>query len=175
MTDQYGNYVAQWILTDGKKEDAAAMLSKVQGQVLVLSKHKFASNVVEKAILVANDEQRIEMIDEILAVRSDGTSTVGIMLKDAFANFPLQKFLQAAKEPQRSKLFAEVGEQLADMKKYSLSYGKYLVAIEKLVNNEKANVQFNANITLSNSFSNNLATSIPASAPIAPTVTQIAV
>jgi hypothetical protein len=42
MTDQYGNYVAQWIITDGKKEDAAAMLANVQGQVLLLSKHKFA-------------------------------------------------------------------------------------------------------------------------------------
>ncbi|PLW47008.1 hypothetical protein PCASD_03925 [Puccinia coronata f. sp. avenae] len=78
------------------------------------------------------------------------------MLKDAFANFPLQKFLQAAKEPQRAQLFAQVAEQLADMKKYSLSYGKYLVAIEKLVNNEKANVQFNANISLTNSLSNNI-------------------
>ncbi|KAH9449828.1 hypothetical protein H4Q26_006542 [Puccinia striiformis f. sp. tritici PST-130] len=167
MTDQYGNYVAQWIITDGKKEDAAAMLAKVQGQVLLLSKHKFASNVVEKAILKSTDEQKKEMIDEILAVRTDGTSTVGIMLKDAFANFPLQKFLQAAKEPQRTQLFAEVGEQLADMKKYSLSYGKYLVAIEKLVNNEKANVQFNTNISLSNSLTNNIA--------VAPAVTQIAV
>ncbi|POW19624.1 hypothetical protein PSHT_04464 [Puccinia striiformis] len=167
MTDQYGNYVAQWIITDGKKEDAAAILAKVQGQVLLLSKHKFASNVVEKAILKSTDEQKKEMIDEILAVRTDGTSTVGIMLKDAFANFPLQKFLQAAKEPQRTQLFAEVGEQLADMKKYSLSYGKYLVAIEKLVNNEKANVQFNTNISLSNSLTNNIA--------VAPAVTQIAV
>ena len=42
MADQYGNYVAQWIITDGKKDDAAAMLSKVHGQVLLLSKHKFA-------------------------------------------------------------------------------------------------------------------------------------
>lgn len=175
MTDQYGNYVAQWIITDGKKEDAAAMLAKVQGQVLLLSKHKFASNVVEKAILKSTDEEKKEMIDEILAPRPDGTSTVGIMLKDAFANFPLQKFLQAAKEPQRTQLFAEVGEQLADMKKFSLSYGKYLVAIEKLVNNEKANVQFNTNISLSNSLSNNITANIPAAGPITPSVTQIAV
>lgn len=175
MTDQYGNYVAQWIITDGKTDDAAAMLSKVHGQVLLLSKHKFASNVVEKAILKSTDEEKKQMIDEILAPRSDGTSTVGIMLKDAFANFPLQKFLQAAQEPQRAQLFAEVGEQLAEMKKFSLSYGKYLVAIEKLVNNEKANVQFNANISLSNSISNTLSASIPTASPIAPSVTQIAV
>lgn len=149
MTDQYGNYVAQWIITDGKKEDAAAMLVKVRGQVLAMSKHKFAvsdiilralvshipdcccplqSNVVEKAILKSSEEDMRQMIDEILAPRSDGTSTVGVMLKDAFANFPLQKFLQASKEPQRAQLFEEVSAQLGHMKKYSLSYGKYLVA-----------------------------------------------
>ncbi|KAG0144958.1 hypothetical protein CROQUDRAFT_659257 [Cronartium quercuum f. sp. fusiforme G11] len=155
MTDQYGNYVAQWIITDGKKEDSAAMLSKVRGQVLMMSKHKFASNVVEKAILKSTEEEMRQMIEEILALRADGTSTVGVMLKDAFANFPLQKFLQASKEPQRSLLFEEVGNQLSHMKKYSLSYGKYLVAIEKLVSNERANAQFNANVTLSNSMSLN--------------------
>lgn len=155
MTDQYGNYVAQWIIADGKKEDAAAMMAKVKGQVLLMSKHKFASNVVEKAILKSTEEEMRQMIDEILAPRADGTSTVGVMLKDAFANFPLQKFLQASKEPQRALLFEEVASQLTHMKKYSLSYGKYLVAIEKLVSNERANAQFNVNVNLSNMALNN--------------------
>ena len=54
------------------------------------------------------------MIDKMLALRSDGTTTIGIMLRDAFANFPLQKFWQAAQEPQRAQLLAEVGERLAE-------------------------------------------------------------
>ncbi|CAH7686825.1 armadillo-type protein [Phakopsora pachyrhizi] len=170
MTDQYGNYVAQWIITDGKKEDAASLLTKVRGQVLVLSKHKFASNVVEKAILKSTEEEMKEMIEEILTPRPDGSSTIGVMLKDAFANFPLQKFLQAAKEPQRAKLFEEVGEQLTQMKKYSLSYGKYLVAIEKLVNNERANAQFNLNVSLSNT-----AMALSPVPPITSSAPQIAV
>lgn len=88
---------------------------------------------MEKAILKSTEDEMRQMIDEILAPRADGTSTVGVMLKDAFANFPLQKFLQASKEPQRALLFEEVGNQLSHMKKYSLSYGKYLVASKFLL------------------------------------------
>ncbi|POV98561.1 hypothetical protein PSTT_14353 [Puccinia striiformis] len=152
MTDQYGNYVAQWIITDGKKKTLLPCLPRFKAKSCFCLSTS-SPNVVEKAILKSTDEQKKEMIDEILAVRTDGTSTVGIMLKDAFANFPLQKFLQAAKEPQRTHLFAEP------------LYGKYLVAIEKLVNNEKANVQFNTNISLSNSLTNNIA--------VAPAVTRL--
>lgn len=64
------------------------------------------------------------MIDEIMVPTRDGRSTVGEMLRDAFANFPLQKFLQAAKEPQRAKLFDETAAQLVHMRRYSLSFGK---------------------------------------------------
>lgn len=95
------------------------------------------SNVVEKAILKANDDDLRAMLEEVLAEKGDGVSTVGIMLKDAFANFPLQKFLVAAKEPQRTVLFDETAAQLAHMRKYSLSYGKYLVAIDKLIASER--------------------------------------
>jgi hypothetical protein len=48
------------------------------------------SNVVEKCILFSDDEERRQLTDEILLPRTDGTSVIGTMLKDQFANYPLQ-------------------------------------------------------------------------------------
>jgi len=42
MKNQYGNYVAQWIIINGQKDDATLMLAKIPGQDLPLSENKFS-------------------------------------------------------------------------------------------------------------------------------------
>lgn len=44
MQDQYGNYVVQFILEKGFPQDKSDIITQIYGQVLHLSKHKFASN-----------------------------------------------------------------------------------------------------------------------------------
>lgn len=72
VQDQYGNYVIQHILEHGEAKDKALVISKVKGHVLQLSKHKFASNVVEKCVAYGNPQDRQELIEEVLLTRPDG-------------------------------------------------------------------------------------------------------
>ncbi|KAJ3123181.1 mRNA binding protein puf3, partial [Physocladia obscura] len=72
IQDQYGNYVIQHVLERGKPADKALITSKVRGQVLQMSKHKFASNVVEKCVAYGSKQDRQMLIEEVIAVRSDG-------------------------------------------------------------------------------------------------------
>lgn len=72
IQDQYGNYVIQHILERGKPADKAAIISKIRGQLLQLSKHKFASNVVEKCVDCGTKEDRQALIEEVLQDRPDG-------------------------------------------------------------------------------------------------------
>lgn len=72
IQDQYGNYVIQHILERGKPADKAAIISKIRGQLLPLSKHKFASNVVEKCVDYGTKEDRQALIEEVLQDRPDG-------------------------------------------------------------------------------------------------------
>lgn len=44
MQDQYGNYVIQFVLEKGHPLDKSDIITQIYGQVLHLSKHKFASN-----------------------------------------------------------------------------------------------------------------------------------
>jgi hypothetical protein len=72
VQDQYGNYVIQHILERGRPSDKSMVVSKIRGQVLQLSKHKFASNVVEKCVDYGTREERQLLIEEVLQVRPDG-------------------------------------------------------------------------------------------------------
>ncbi|KAJ3169681.1 Pumilio 2 [Irineochytrium annulatum] len=72
IQDQYGNYVIQHVLERGKPADKALITSKVRGQVLQMSKHKFASNVVEKCVAYGSKYDRQCLIEEVIATRPDG-------------------------------------------------------------------------------------------------------
>lgn len=64
--------VIQHILERGRPADKSAIIAKIRGQVLPLSKHKFASNVVEKCVDFGTKYERQELIEEVLQSRPDG-------------------------------------------------------------------------------------------------------
>lgn len=132
MQDQFGNYVIQFVLEHGQPQDRAIIVCKLQGQMLHMSRHKFASNVVEKALVTAESSSRRALIDEIMALRPDGSSPVVSMMKDQFANYVLQRALTVADQDQKEALVDLVKPQLQNMRKFS-HHGRHLVAIERLI------------------------------------------
>lgn len=54
--------------------------------MLNMARHKFASNVCEKALVTASAEERRALIDEIIAPKPDGVSPIVSMMKDQFAS-----------------------------------------------------------------------------------------
>lgn len=63
---QYGNYCVQHILEHGSQQNKDRIIEQVTGSVLVMSQHKFASNVVEKCLVYGTPLQRQAMLDEVL-------------------------------------------------------------------------------------------------------------
>lgn len=66
MRDQYGNYVIQWILSKAGRNEKDRIIRLAKGNILRLSKHKFASNVVESIVAAASEEDRYHFIEEIM-------------------------------------------------------------------------------------------------------------
>lgn len=54
--------------------------------MLQMARHKFASNVCEKALVTADPATRAILIDEILAPKQEGSGVVVQMMKDQFAS-----------------------------------------------------------------------------------------
>ena len=55
-----------------------------------VSRHKFASNVCEKALFNTRGQLLRDLISELIDIRPDGSNNVRMLLQDAFGNFPLQ-------------------------------------------------------------------------------------
>ena len=116
--DQYGNYVIQHVLERGEDDDRSRVIAAVRGNVLVLSQHKFASNVLEKCIMFGSPADREEMIRQGAAMKggsarrgaaharacgashsemlqqSEGINgALQTMMRDPFANYVVQKML----------------------------------------------------------------------------------
>ncbi|WWD16167.1 hypothetical protein CI109_100592 [Kwoniella shandongensis] len=104
IEDQFGNYVVQSVIASGAPDDRDRVIRDIKGKVLRLARHKFASNAIEKAIIRAEPEDRRQLIDELIGSNADGTNNVGMLLRDAFGNFPLQTALSAAEPSQREEI-----------------------------------------------------------------------
>ena len=77
LLDQYGNYVIQHVLDRGEPSNKSRIVSRIEGRVLMLSQHKFASNVVEKCVSNASIEERSRLICEVC----QDDSFLGAMIK----------------------------------------------------------------------------------------------
>lgn len=51
----------------GKPEERSSIIQKLSGQVVILSKQKFASNVIEKCLEFGTYEERDSLIGEIIS------------------------------------------------------------------------------------------------------------
>jgi pumilio RNA-binding family len=78
--------VIQFILEHGKPRDKALIVSQLRGHMFHLVRHKFASNVCEKALVVADSQTRHNLIEEMLLPKEGGGDPVLAMMKDHYAS-----------------------------------------------------------------------------------------
>ncbi|KAJ6630821.1 armadillo-type protein [Mycena sp. CBHHK59/15] len=130
MQDQFGNYVIQFILEHGHAQDKAQVVAQLRGRMLIMARHKFASNVCEKALIFADLEARRLLIEEIMTPSSkpDGVMPIVTMMKDQYANYVLQRALGVAEGEQKDALINIVRPQLLSMRRHSTAYSKHLTS-----------------------------------------------
>jgi hypothetical protein len=93
IADQYGNYVVQHVVQKGSPEDKDRVFKLVIVGLEGYSKHKFASNVVEKCIEYSYDGWRRQVVNVLTAAdqrRSEGDTTLVSMIKDNFGNYVIR-------------------------------------------------------------------------------------
>jgi pumilio RNA-binding family len=85
----------QFLLEKGSMHDRNRIVQQLIGHMLPMSKHKFASNVCEKAVVHAPPEQRKMLVEEISQVRPDGMNPMITMIKDQYASKYFAYFMAA--------------------------------------------------------------------------------
>ncbi|KAJ5768920.1 hypothetical protein N7520_003479 [Penicillium odoratum] len=131
IPDQFGNYVIQHVIENGDESDRNRMIVIVMSQLLAYSKHKFASNVVEKSIEFGDPSQAQHIISTLISPNDRGESPLLGLMRDQYGNYVIQKVLGQLKGAEREALIDQIKPLLSQLKKFS--YGKQIVAIEKLI------------------------------------------
>ena len=103
VQDPFGNYVLQYIVDLQEAAFTNPLCYSFQGNIPLLSKQKFSSNVVEKCIRGAEPNVARMMIEEML-----NTNELEKMLRDSFANYVVQTALDYADADMRSLLIEAI-------------------------------------------------------------------
>jgi len=138
LDDQYGNYVIQHVLQFGRNLDRESILALIyENGLLILSRQKFASNVVEKLLQYGSPEQRnaivremLKFVDETTGVgllkENGGSSVVLLMVRDAYANYVVQTTLDVVAEgEEKRRLLEELNANSELLRNYT--FAKHIV------------------------------------------------
>ena len=135
MRSSFGNYVAQGTLTHGSAWHRHRLCEAVRGHVAALSRHKFASNVMEKCLLHADAADQQSLIDEIMGDQHSAAPSLSLpfldLCSDPYGNYVLQRLLNVIEEGQRVDLLWRLKRFVPHLKK--IPYGKHILArIERM-------------------------------------------
>ncbi|KAL1306571.1 hypothetical protein AAFC00_005256 [Neodothiora populina] len=99
VQDPFGNYVVQYILDLGEPAFSEPLCLGFAGNVAILSKQKFSSNVIEKCIRTAGPDSKRALVNEIM-----DPSELEKLLRDSFANYVVQTAMDYADEESKARL-----------------------------------------------------------------------
>ena len=119
FTDQFGNYVVQYVVNACDYEINKIIVSNLLYDIPKFASQKFSSNVIEKC-LDCSDEETKDLIVENFCEQK----LVQTLLFDMYGNYVLQKTMSIAKEPYRTKFFSMVGPIMENLK--VLTFGQKL-------------------------------------------------
>ncbi|XVE93119.1 hypothetical protein REPUB_Repub01dG0162700 [Reevesia pubescens] len=97
--DAYGNYVVQFILELKIPSATSTLISQFEGNYVHLSSQKFSSHVVEKCLVVLNDDSRSRIIRELLSA-----THFEQLLQDPHGNYVVQTALRVSEGPLHKSL-----------------------------------------------------------------------
>lgn len=91
----------------------------------VMACHKYASNIVEKAIQQIDEEGKQDLVDIVLQEPGTGDLPLLTMMKDKFGNYVVQKLMQIAQGERKVKLEQSLNQFIPVLEK--LPYGKHIL------------------------------------------------
>jgi pumilio RNA-binding family len=135
IKDQYGNYIIQYILENREGNKVKPIYDGLKGNIRDYSLHKFASNAIEKALTFGTQQQRMDIINEILDEDDNNQEVLLSMVKDKFGNYVVQKIIEYSDKETQKNIVNRIANSSYIKKKDGFS--KHVINyIEKLINSE---------------------------------------
>ncbi|OHS93618.1 Pumilio-family RNA binding repeat containing protein [Tritrichomonas foetus] len=125
-TNQYGNYVVQKILESGKSDLVSTLVNAFKGHFYEFSIHKFASNVMEKCIRNATQEEQLGIFTEVIGTFGHyENARILKMSTDQFGNYVIQRIIKHGNEDQQNAIYEVAYENFDEL--IACNYGKHVI------------------------------------------------
>ncbi|XP_077243027.1 pumilio homolog 12-like [Tasmannia lanceolata] len=121
----YGNYVVQCVIELRVPWVMASVLDQLRGNYGYLSVQKYSSNVVENCLKTANEDQRAQIIQELM-----NNSRFGQILQDPYGNYVVQCALTQSKGTLHNALVEAIRPSVPILR--SSPYGKKILSNKSL-------------------------------------------
>ncbi len=109
ILDQYGNYVIQYILENNRNNcELNEIYQALKGHIYEYSFHKFASNVIEKALTYGDKKQKNEIINEIMLLEEKEKNIIISLVQDKFGNYVIQKIMEYSEPIIQKKIVKKI-------------------------------------------------------------------
>jgi len=115
VKNPFGNYVVQFVLNLKISSINVIISRQLMSDIILLSKQKFSSNVIEKCLEHNSVEMNQEMVQHVMNEKAHYFN----MLSDQYGNYVIQKCLQVAHEPQLSLFINDLKSDVLNLSKSS--------------------------------------------------------
>ncbi|KAI1175725.1 ARM repeat-containing protein [Nemania sp. FL0916] len=132
VQDPFGNYVLQYIIDLNDPNFTEPLSQRFIGKIIMLSRHKFSSNVVEKCLRCASEKSKEVMIEELLV-----PGEMANVLRDGFGNYVVQTALEHSSPQLKHRLVEAIRPLLPAIR--STPYGRRLAAKIQQHDNQNPN------------------------------------
>ena len=107
----------------------------LKNHIYEYSFHKFASNVIEKALIFGNQKQRKEIINEIMLLDEKQNNSIITLVQNKFGNYVIQKIIEYSDIPTQKKIVEKILKNENLLKNEGFS--KYVLNFIQKINSNK--------------------------------------
>jgi hypothetical protein len=146
--------VIQHILEIDKGQNCVEIYNSINGKVYDLSIHRYASNIIERCLYFGTNEQKNDLIDEVLKKEDNSNKSIISLVKDKYGNYVVQKMIENSNNAKKDEIIKKIMNSSLSQKKegYTKHVFSYIVKIGNKINSDK--IQSSININNDNNIQN---------------------
>ena len=137
IEDNSGNYLIIYFLENATGHNLDIIYQEIKGKIYNYCRNKITANIIEKAFIKGNEEQKKNIINEILTLGENKEDYLISLSKDQCGNYAIQIFLENCDEESRKIMIDRIN---SDPTIKTNNFGKHVInKIEeikkKIINN----------------------------------------
>ena len=132
--DKYGNYLINYFLNNSTGLNLDIIYQEIKGKIYDYCRNKITVKMIENAFIKGNEEQKKNIINEILTLGENKEDYLISLAKDQYGNYAIQIFLENCDEKSRKIMTDRINSDSTVKKN---NFGKHVINKIEEIKNKK--------------------------------------